>query len=72
MFAYEPPLNPPCNKWEEYECPKFIDNFIENIVHDIELKGQRTKYKDLYDVLYMHIYENIDKYYPEERDNLFY
>jgi hypothetical protein len=60
------PDNPPCNKWEEYDCPRFIDDLIETVAHDIDKKGVKTRYLELYDVLYMYIYENIEKFYPKE------
>jgi hypothetical protein len=65
-MSYELPLQPPYNKWEDHECPRFIEDLIETVAHDIDLKGVRTRYNELYDVLYMYIYENIDRFYPDD------
>lgn len=65
MFAYEPPLDPPCNYWEEYEKPAFIEGKIIEICENIAKKGTKTSFTDVFDFLYEHIEENIEKFLPE-------
>lgn len=59
MFAYEPPLDPPCSYWEEYGKPKFIEETVKDICKDI------TKFPAIFDVLYEYIEDNIEKFLPE-------
>jgi hypothetical protein len=65
MFAYEPPLEPPCNYWEEYEKPAFILDKINEICADIVKFGEKTRYQNFLDVLYEQVEENIEKFLPE-------
>jgi hypothetical protein len=52
MFAYELPLNPPCNEWVEYILPERCKNRVEEICQDILRKGENTKYNIIYDAIY--------------------
>lgn len=65
MFAYEPPLNPPCDEWEEYEKPAFILETIKEICTNIAKKGEKTSFQSIFDLLYEHIDDNIEKFLPE-------
>lgn len=65
MFAYEPPLNPPCDAWEEYEKPAFIMDTIKDICENIFRRGEKSDFSDVFDLLYEHIEDNIEKFLPE-------
>lgn len=58
-------LEVPVNEWEEYTKPEFIKGLIFYICEDITMKGEKSRYKDAYDELFLHIEENFDKYYPD-------
>lgn len=66
MFVYEPPLEPPCNYWEEYQKPAFITGKIHEICQSIANKGEKSSFVEIFDLLYEHIEDNIDKFLPEE------
>lgn len=69
MFAIEPPINPPCDYWEEYQKPKFIMNKIQEICKNIYENGDNTNFQDILDYLYEHIEDNFGDYYsPPEVD----
>jgi len=63
MFAYELPLEPPCNEWEEYRLPNLCKQRIEAICHDILKRGENTRYGDVYDAIYQVVQENIEEEY---------
>lgn len=60
MFAYEIPLNPPCNEWLEYKLPELCKNRIEEICHDILKKGERTQFSEIYDAIYERVESDIE------------
>lgn len=64
----EKSLEPTVDKWEEYTKPEYIEELIFYICEDIVRRGYRSRYNAAYDALYVHIHENIEKYYPEEDD----
>lgn len=66
MFAYEPPLNPPVDYWEEYKKPEFILSKIHEICQDIVKRQEDTNYQEVFDILYLHIEEHLDKFLPED------
>ncbi len=66
MFAYELPLDPPCDKWEEYEKPMLIKNLIKEICGNIVKKGEDSRYADIYDNLYVYIEDNLEKFLHED------
>lgn len=65
MFAYEPPLDPPSNIWEEYDKPAFIMQVLQDICENILKRGEKTDHQDVLDLVYEHIEEHLDKYLPE-------
>ena len=65
MLAYELPLDPPCDFWQEYGKDEFIQSKIQEICGDISSSGCKTLYMDLYDFLYECVEQNLDKYLPE-------
>lgn len=65
MFAYEPPLEPPCNVWEEYEKPAFIMGKMREICEKISQKGENCGFPAIFDLIYEHIDDNIEKFLPE-------
>lgn len=52
MFAYEPPLDPPCDEWKEYRLPELCRMKIFEICHDILKRGEKTIHNDIYDAIY--------------------
>jgi len=48
MFAYEPPLDPPCDYFKEYAIPERIQEICEDILK----YGSSTSYQNIYDYLY--------------------
>lgn len=60
MFAYEPPLNPPCNEWLDYKLPLLCQERMRTICEDILCRGERTHYQKIYDSLYELIQEEIE------------
>lgn len=52
MFAYEPPLSPPCNEWLEYILPERCKMRIEDVCKDILKRGENTNYQDIYTAIY--------------------
>lgn len=61
MFAYELPLDPPCNEWTEYILPKKCKIRIEDVCQDILKKGDKTQYSIVYDIIYELIEDEIAK-----------
>ena len=66
MFAYELPLDPPCNDWEDDQKPRFINFVIEEMCRNILDKGRTGSFPDAFDYLYEYIEDNIEKYLPEQ------
>jgi hypothetical protein len=65
MFAYELPIDPPCDGWKEYKLPMLCSDRIEDICKDILARGGRTIYSGVYDAIYELVeaeieYENIN------------
>jgi hypothetical protein len=52
MFAYELPLDPPCNEWREYILPERCQRRIEEVCKDILKKGEGSFYKAIYAAIY--------------------
>lgn len=52
MFAYEPPLDPPCNEWKEYRLPELCKRRIIDICQDILKRGEKTIHDDIYTAIY--------------------
>lgn len=52
MFAYELPLDPPCDEWKEYILPERCKDRIEDICKDILKCGERTNFQSIYDAIY--------------------
>lgn len=52
MFAYELPLDPPCDEWKEYILPERCKDRIEDICKDILKRGERTNFQAIYDAIY--------------------
>lgn len=52
MFAYEPPLDPPCNEWAEYTLPELCRQYIKDVCADILKRGEKTNYQAIYDAIY--------------------
>lgn len=65
MFAYEPPLEPPCDQWNEYQKPLFIKKKIEEVCEDIFCRLDKTNFEEIYDLLHEYIEDNIDKFLPQ-------
>lgn len=68
MFAYELPLDPPCDEWKEYLRPQLCKRRIESICQDILRRGEKTFYRDIYDAIYELVLadveaENLEKCY---------
>lgn len=65
MFAYELPINPPCDVWEEYQLPELCKSRIQDLCEDILKRGERTRFNRIYDTLYQLIREEIEEEYFE-------
>lgn len=52
MFAYEPPLEPPCDHWKEYELPMRCRQRMHEVCMDIIRKHKGTHYQNIYDAIY--------------------
>jgi hypothetical protein len=65
MFAYEPPLDPPCDEWTEYKLPELCKDRIEEICKNILKKGEDTYYARIYDALYELVEQDIEQEYAE-------
>jgi len=61
MFAYEPPLDPPCDEWEEYILPERCKDRIKEICESILAKGENTYYARIYDALYELVQDDIEQ-----------
>ncbi len=66
----ELPLNPPCDKWEEYTKPQFIEGKIFEFCEDIVKRGYRTVNPEIFSILYEYIEDRIDKYYPQDEGDI--
>ncbi len=65
MLAYEPPLNPSCNEWNDYLCPIICAEKIKEVCADILKRGERTNFQKIYDVIYELVHDDIE----DERKN---
>lgn len=61
MFAYELPLNPPCDEWQDYILPDLCKSRIKQICEDILNRGERTIYNQIYDAIYELIEADIEQ-----------
>lgn len=64
MFAYEPPIDPPCDYWEEYGKPDFIKQKINEICKSILEKGDKTPFQEIFDYIYENVEEKLFEYSP--------
>jgi hypothetical protein len=60
MFAYEPPLNPPCDEWLDCKLPLLCEERMKEICQDILSKGERTSYQKIYAAMYEMVEEDIE------------
>ena len=60
MFAYELPINPPCDVWEEYQLPELCKSRIQDLCHDILKRGDRTNFHKIYDAIYELVQADIE------------
>lgn len=58
-------LNPPVF-YDFHKEDEFIRNTIFDVAEDIVKRGGRTRYHEIYEMLYEHLQENIDDYQPEK------
>lgn len=61
MFSYEPPLEPYVNEWQEYVCPEICKRRIEQVCHDIFVKGEDTQYQEIYDAIYELVLADVEE-----------
>lgn len=62
MAVYGPPTEPPVDYWEEYEKPRIVQNKIQEACEDIVKKGTNTRFQEIFDIIYEHIIENLEKF----------
>lgn len=67
MFTYEPPLNPPCDRWHDYLRPQLCRDRMEDICKDILNKGSLTRYLDIYESIYQLVESQIDEEHEEAK-----
>lgn len=72
MFAYEPPLNPPCNEWIEYQLPALCEERVKDVCKDILYRGQNTNYQRIYDAIYELVEADIEEEREEDEISAYY
>ena len=65
MFAYDTGIEPPVSAWEEYEKPEFIVATITKICEDIVKRGSKSKFSEIFDMLYEHVDDNLELFEDE-------
>ncbi len=65
MYAYNLPLSPPCDEWNEYVKPDLIRNKAIDICAEISKHGDNTRYSDVLDLLCEYIGEGFSDFFPE-------
>lgn len=65
MLNYEKPLEPPCDYWSCGGKSLFITKKIKDICKNISQFGESTPHMDIFDMLYIHIDENISEFFLE-------
>jgi hypothetical protein len=66
MFAYELPIEPSYDIWEEQQKPFLIMEKLKEICEDISSKGDKSHFSDIVDLLYEHIQDNLEQFLPQE------
>lgn len=72
MFAYELPLDPPCDEWKEYILPERCKDRIEDICRDILKRGEHTNFQKIYDAIYELVETDIEDEYMHRYDYITY
>jgi len=65
MFALEAPLEPRTNEWLDVRKPELIKASIEEICENIIRKGDRSRFPEIFDYIYLYVEDNIEKFLPE-------
>ena len=60
MFAYEPPLEPYVDEWNEYICPRLCQIRVEEVCKDIFMRGENSTHKAIYDAIYELVLADIE------------
>ena len=69
MHSYDTYLEPYVNEWQEYICPQLCERRIEQVCRDIFVKGNTTKYQEIYDAIYELVLADIEQENRDERDD---
>lgn len=72
MFAYEPPLDPPCDEWLHYKLPLLCQERIREVCKDILYRGEGTHYQRIYAAIYELVEEDVEKETIEDEINSYY
>jgi hypothetical protein len=65
MFSYGLPTDPPCDEWEEYGKPTFINDKIYEICSNILRKKDKSDFSDIKDLIYTYIQEHLEEFLEE-------
>ncbi len=65
MLFYEPSLDPFCDYWTTYGKNEFIMNKVPEICESIANQGSSSPFEEIFDLIYIHIEENINDFYPK-------
>lgn len=66
MFAYEPPLSPPCDEWKEYTLPLLCNFRLEQVCEDILTNRENTRYQEIYAAMRELVEAKIEEEYLED------
>lgn len=73
-FAWEPPLEPPCDIYEEARRTfiegKLVDIAEEIVRHGVHSSKLSREADDVLDVMFEYIEDNIEKFEPEVPDEI--
>lgn len=65
MFAYEPPLDPPCDEWRDYTLPLLCEMRLREVCKDILSTGARTRFQHIYDAIFELIEADVETEHME-------
>lgn len=53
------------NRWLDHDKPEFIEETVKQVCDNIAYRGERTMYKEIFDMIYEYIEDNLNNFFPE-------
>jgi hypothetical protein len=53
------------NRWLDHDKPEFIEETVRQVCDNIAYRGEKTLYKEIFEMIYEHIEDNLNDFFPE-------